>query len=359
MLGDSHNFGKRVTARGRRIHKPRALLWEWLLLSPKSPLRKLLGADFDFLPSVAFYAKNEVERVRVKPIGSRSARVRREVATITGRSLALFSWLGVSDLHWENLVLGLVSARDARDRIVFGPLDIELILADLALPTQTKLIADADPEYREICRRSAGVLRVLRVLGEPIAAVDLLAIASAYRSTLDLLDRRREEIAAVFLGLPALRTTPIRVLLRATADYVRARTEPVWPPLLDAESVQLARGDIPYFFRLYGERGIRFYEDAALEKQGRLPSRGDVPKLEPLLDLSRAFRSPSRKTLREQGLFTVIGAFDHPSLDGRHTEGALTIDLRKKKIIVTDGSGDVLEAPRDLSAIVGSAYLRR
>ncbi|HSQ62054.1 MAG TPA: hypothetical protein VLM85_02525 [Polyangiaceae bacterium] len=352
QLGDAHNFGRHVVLRGRRIHKPRPLLWEWLVLSRASPLRKLLGAGFDFLPALRFYERDEVETLRLAPIRSRSARTRREVASITGRSLALWSWLGVSDLHWENLVLGV----DARARIVFGPLDVEMILADLALPTYTKLIADADPEYAEMCRHAAGVRRVLPILGKPIAAPELLATVGAYRDALEFLDRHAGEIAATFLSLPALRTTPIRVLLRATADYVRARTEPVWPPLLDAESVQLARGDIPYFFRLYGERGIHFYEDARLEKRGRLPLRGDVPKLEPLLDLERGLRSPSRKKLREQGLFAVIGAFDHPSLDGRHEDGGLAIDLRKRTVVV-ERAGETLEAPRDLSRVVGSAYL--
>jgi hypothetical protein len=52
----------------------------------------------------------------------------------------------------------------------------------------------------------------------------------------------------------------------------------------------------------------------------------------------------------------VIGAFDHPSLEGRHRRGELEIVLGKKRIAVEIG-GERLECPRDLSAIVGSAYL--
>ena len=40
--GDSHNFGRRVTVGEARVHKPRTVLWEWLLLSSQSPLRRLL-----------------------------------------------------------------------------------------------------------------------------------------------------------------------------------------------------------------------------------------------------------------------------------------------------------------------------
>ena len=61
-------------------------------------------------------------------------------------------------------------------------------------------------------------------------------------------------------------------------------------------------------------------------------------------------RSPSRRVLREQGTLAVVGAFDHPSLTGKH--GPLTLG---KRIVFEDG-GDVMECPRNLRAIVGSVY---
>ena len=352
QLGDPHNFGRRVVQRGRWIVKPRPVLWEWALLSRKSPLRKFLGRDFEFLPALEIASsRGEVQRLELTPLRNvRSANG--ELATIFGRSLALWAWLGVSDLHWENLVLG----KDRDGRMIFGPLDVEMILSELSLPTQTKLLPEADRDYAYEYRHAAGVRRVLPYLGKPIASEHLLAIVSAYRATLDFLDRRADELTAIFARLPGLRRTPIRVLLRATSDYVRARTEPVWPPLLDAEAEQLARGDVPYFFRLYGKPGIRFYRDAKLQTQGCLPSRGDVPRLEALLSLPRGLRSPSRRALRDRGLLAVIGAFDHPSLDGRHRDDDLEIVLGARKITVDIG-GERLECPRNLRAIVGSAYL--
>ncbi len=308
-LGDSHNFGRRVALRGERIEKPRTLLWEWLLLSNDSPLRKLLdgaaqkdalGPDaFGFLPTLEFFgsrgpAGGEVERLRLEPLRVRSAETRRELSSIVGRSLALWSWLGVADLHWENLVLGV----DERERIVFGPLDIEMILAELSLPTETKLLPDADPEYAAICRHASGVRRTLPYLGKPIAVAELLTMVGAYRSTLALLDRHSQEIAEVFSALPELHEAPLRVLLRGTGDYVQGHSKSLWPPLLEAEVEQLARGDIPYFFRLYGSPGIHYYADATLSRVASLPLHGDVPKLDPILRLSRGLRSPARRKLR-------------------------------------------------------------
>jgi hypothetical protein len=294
----------------------------------------------------------EVEQLRLEPLASRSSATRRSLAIIVGRSLALWSWLGVADLHWENLVLGL----DRRRKIVFGPLDIEMILGDFKRPTETKLLPDADPEYAAICRHASGVRRVLPYLGKPVQAADLLVMAGAYRGTLALLDAHADAIAGVFLSLPSLRDEPLRVLLRGTGDYVRAGSEPLWPPLLDAEAEQLARGDIPYFFRLYGRAGLHYYANPELTRVGRLPLRGDVPQLEPLLPLTGR-PSPSRKELREDGLFTLLGAFDHPSLTGQHKNAELTLELGARSLVVRFADGEELRSRRNLSAFVGSVYL--
>jgi len=368
QLGDSHNFGRRVELRGERIAKPRTLLWEWLLLSNESPLRKLLneaaardalGTDaFGFLPTLEFFGSRgpeggEVERLQLEPLRASDVETRRALSSIVGRSLALWSWLGVADLHWENLVLGV----DPRGQLVFGPLDIEMILGELSLPTETKLLPDADPEYAAICRHASGVRRVLPYLGKPIAVADLLTMAAAYRSTLTFLNRHSPEIAAIFKALPELHEAPLRVLLRGTGDYVQASSSALWPPLLEAESEQLARGDIPYFFRLYGRPGIHYFADATLGQIARLPLAGDVPQLDPMLQLSRDLRSPARKKLQVDGLFTVLGAVDHESFTGKHVGEELTLTFSKRNLVLTLPNHEQLQVSRNLRSFVGSVYL--
>jgi len=366
-LGDSHNFGRRVSLRGSTIVKPRPVLWEWLLLQGKSPLRRVLAAAaareglgqeaFEFLPSLAFAGKDaraggRVERLVLEPLGRSSRAERVELARVAGRALALFSWLGVADLHWENLVLG----RDRGGRIVFAPLDVEMILDDFTSPAETKLIPDADPEYAAMNRHAAGLRRLLPYLGKPLAAPLLVVLAGAYRRTLALLDASSSEIAAVFDTLPHFRDTPMRVCLRGTDEYVRALSVPPWPPLLDAEATQLARGDIPYFFRLYGRRGIHYYENRALTRLGTLPARGDVPRLAPLLSVAARLRSPRRVRLREEGLFALVGAFDHPALSGRHTSDELELTFTARRITAKLPAKEELVSRRNLAAFVGSVY---
>ncbi len=366
-LGDSHNFGRRVSLQDDRIVKPRTVLWEWLLLAGESPLRQLLATAglqdglgreaFAFLPTLKFFPSNEpvggiVERVRLDPLGELSIEGRRSLAQIVGRSIALWTWLGVSDLHWENLVLGV----DDHGQVVFAPLDIEMILADLSLPTETKLLPDADPEYAAICRHACGVRRVLPYLLKPVRPADLLAMAGAYRGTLEFLDRHARAISEVFAALPAMAETPIRVCLRGTGEYVHASPS-LWPPLLDAEAEQLERGDIPYFFRLYGRPGIHYYVDPQLATFSTLPLYGDVPQLDPMLQVSCGLQAPSRKQLREDGLFAVIAAFDDPLFDGLHRCDDLALRFSARSIVVTLPNGEELHAGRDLSAVVGSVYL--
>ncbi len=367
-LGDSHNFGRRVTASETRIHKPRTIFWEWLMLSAKSPLRRffdmaaakdgLEDRAFGFLPDLDFgdpRARDggEVQRVVLEPLGELSGEEKSKLARIVGRSLALFSWLGVSDLHWENLVIGAGSGGD----VVFAPLDVEMFLAELSMPTETKLIPDADPEVAAICRHACGVRRVLPWLGKPIDPVDLLAMIGAYRQTLAFLDRHSQEIADLLAAEPGLREAPIRVLLRGTGDYVSAGKTRLWPPLLAAEKEQLDRGDIPYFFRLYGRAGIHWFGDAALTELRRLPHEGDVPQLDPMLQVSKGLRSPSRKRLREEGLLTLVGAFDHPSFTGRHELGQYALTFTSKKITLQLPKSDELRSHRKMSEFVGSVYL--
>ncbi|MDI1437694.1 hypothetical protein [Polyangium sorediatum] len=367
-LGDAHNFGRRVTRRDGRILKPRTVFWEWLLLAAESPLRRFLtetaereglGADlFGYLPDLKFSSPRardggEVEAVTLEPLPApSSAAQKRELARIVGRSVALWSFLGVADLHWENLVLGV----DGRGRVVFTPLDVEMILADLSLPTETKLLPDADPEVAAICRHAAGVRRALPYLGKPIDPADLVAMASAYQSTLVFLERHARAIAGVFAGLPELGEMPIRVCLRGTEEYVRARPASLWPPLLDAEKEQLARGDIPYFFQLYGRRGIHWFGNRELTRIDALPLEGDVPQPDPVLQVSRGFRSPTRTKLREDGLFTLLGAFDHGSFAGKHEADGLAVTFKKRALVVNLPDGEELESRRNLSTFVGSVY---
>src|SRR5258707_12010451 len=97
QLGDSHNFGRRVALRRGRVANPRTLLWEWLVLSAESPLRRLLdeagerdglgSRPFGFLPSLEFFRSRvgtfgEVEQIALEPLPRLSSAGKRALAAI-------------------------------------------------------------------------------------------------------------------------------------------------------------------------------------------------------------------------------------------------------------------------------------
>ncbi|MGE3628883.1 MAG: hypothetical protein AB7P00_03170, partial [Sandaracinaceae bacterium] len=313
--------------------------------------------QIDFLPTIRVESESPrsggtVERVALDPIGALDEEARHALARTIGRATALYAWLGLSDLHWENLVLG----RGADGRPVFAPLDVEIVLADASSPTETKLVPDPDPEYAATSRHAAGLRRALPFLGKPVAGRDLAAVVHAYDATLRALHRARREIARSIATAEGTRDAPIRVLLRGTDEYVAADPASLWPPLLDEEREQLARGDVPYFFRLYGREGIHHFDDPALTSWSTLPLEGDVPQLEPLLSLEKDLASRSRRTLREVGAFALIGALDHRSLDGTYETDGLRLALGHERTVLIWDDGRELEAPRDASSIVASIY---
>ena len=53
----------------------------------------------------------------------------------------------------------------------------------------------------------------------------------------------------------------------------------------------------------------------------------------------------------------LLGAFDHPSLSGRHLCDELELALRARSIVVKLPNGEELRSARNLSAHVGSVYL--
>ncbi len=149
-LGDPHNFGKSVRlTRNGLIYKPRTLVWEHLLLSDFGNLRSLLGLisaqsglspSVDVLPNLnfkprttpAFISDGYVQPSKLLPIVNLIPSEARSIGAV----IALCTYLGISDLHSENTVLG----RDASLRLHFGPIDIESIFWPLSLPSQTGLI---------------------------------------------------------------------------------------------------------------------------------------------------------------------------------------------------------------------------
>lgn len=60
--------------------------------------------------------------------------------------------------------------------------------------------------------------------------------------------------------------------------------------------------------------------------------------------MTRGLNAPSRRSLREEGLFTLLGAFDHKGLAGEHQGDDLTIRFGARTLVITTERGEELES---------------
>lgn len=323
ILGDMHNFRRAVIARDELIVKFRPCVWEDLLLNFNSSLRKHLRAinrknprlRTDFLPDLTAIKKSEFEfhitniRRRLKPLGSLTHNQKNELALVAGRLFAVSHFFGLTDLHAANLALGL----DKSDRIVFGPVDIEIVLEKLAVPLRCLLL----PMGGKHGISTAGFTRVLDKLGRRIEPSLLLRLLIGYWEQWEVLWINQRRMFGELRKALGKRKVPIRYLLRPTRDYRTGRG-----PRLPEEIVQIARGDIPYFFR-YFDRPVELYyyisEDLKQIRRVKLNDslREDLRTV-PLIPLMKGWTKKEFLTTRAYGLALTIAAFDKASWRGRY-----------------------------------------
>jgi hypothetical protein len=260
-LGDKHNFGKQVVYLGDGwIHKPRNIFWEWLLLAANSPFRpyltqKIPGASpASILPKLQFKIDpkgflhgGSVEKLEVLP--PNPALLSEERFEEIGAVIGLLMFLGMTDLHNENFVLGV----DSRGEVVFGPLDIEVALEDIYLPSQAQLLPSKDVAWSD-----AGLHKLKFYLEEFAGAEALPALLHGYLNTVKTLLAVEDELHQFINSLAPLSGMSSRLVVRPTRHYYSflKNSRPA-SELSSSEAEQLSRSEIPYFFRSLSDLTIR------------------------------------------------------------------------------------------------------
>ena len=327
QLGDSHNFGRRVSLRDGRVAKPSAVLWEWLLLCGQSPLRRLLaecaasdglGRDaFAFLPTLEFFPGDEpvggeVEQVRLQPLEPLGAPEKRKLAQIVGRSLALFELAGR-----RRSALGEPGARSRRarpDRFRSARRRDDpgrSVVAD-----RNEAAAGRRSRVRAGLPARGGVRRVLPYLGKPVAAPELLAMAGAYRGNARVSRAPRGSHRRRLWQAAGAAQTPARVLLRGTEEYVHARFDARCGRRCSRPSRSSWRAAT--FPTSFGSTASAAFTttpiatltqlDAAAAARRCTAARPDARRR------ARTALAVAHSSCASEGLFTLLGAFDHPSL---------------------------------------------
>ena len=372
--GDLHNFGRRVKVnRKGLVTKPRTIFWEELLLSPRSrfrmALRKVMKENSltkrDFLPELKFRRSGDGQSGKVfsvhrtlKALGRTSQKEKLELASATGELVALSTWLGLADLHQENLFVG--RSKDGKFRM--GPLDVEMILFSMSLPHDTMIVPNRAPEDRSV----AGLRIVFSSLGEPLKGPYVLAMLEGYVNFLNAIEAHQTQLLRALRHDPRVETMPIRYLLRATHiydDFLTRGQRPI-APFVSAEMEQLNRGEIPYFFiTLKAPEKLRYYDSQDLASTQvvstndirRATDRTERSPLKPLFSIHKGWTVSKFRAARTLGSAIFLSSIDHQALNGRIESSTSEIQFLKTKFELRMRSISI-SAPRLAGQLAGSAY---
>ena len=354
--GDTHNFGRFVKTSGKNwILKPRSTFWEQLLLSVDSRFRDELDEILrdeplmDGLPRLVFRrsprdsTSSLVERVNCHPAINFDPAYLLEAL---GGLIAVAAWLGMSDLHNQNICVGT----DARTgKLLFTPLDIEVIFTDLRLPSLTGILPTSCFE-----KKMAGLLPLAEVIRN-ISPRESMAVACAYLRVSQKLLAKRESIVTLLQAIPCIYTEPIRMVMRSTEEYMtllgqELREDLAHFPLREEEAEQMQRGDVPYFYATMADRRIHYFTSRDLRQSASVKKRNWDHLRPGLLPLDKLFTTRSRnKALYEYGSMMLAAYFLPNDFQGELSYRNLRLQASKHNICLQFRDGILYEGPRDWS----------
>lgn len=247
---DLHNFGKSVQRIGQESEayylKPRPVYWEWLFFGRNSPLSDLFNHSrlAGFAPrQILFNLDTEIN----DNFSGRSREVRAAANAENkpthyyslGVLLAYCYIFGIRDLHKNNVI-----KTDTHLQVV----DAEVVLSKLLLPHETLLLP-----FKEVDLKLCGASHAID-LDSDMPMEIFKTILTGYLDTFENVIKNRDEIECVFADREEeMRRTPIRHILRDTFHYRDAKIREPKIPFFESEVKQLARGDVPYYFKNLGD----------------------------------------------------------------------------------------------------------
>lgn len=333
-LGDLHFGGRAVELReDGRIFKPRTIFWEWLFLCMESPLRKNLHRTYnEILPDLTFTFEDSeilfgtVQKLELTPFsGFRTT----NEAHMTGKMIGLLSWAGIHDLFDENIFVGR-----QRGKLIVAPIDIEALWGDFILPSQTMLFKNP-----HVTEQQCGLSDVIRYLRESESSTCefLAALIDGYLISITELIANEPFLTDQIFKHPSALRQPIRVIPRPSVKYkllVDGQESDFDVALVKSELDQLARGDIPYFFR-YADKTTDLYFDACI--QDPLPACLPKAIVGPLLDCPiishNTFTRRNGKMLLTAGAAELFQQLSF-SRDFSYSSNSITIKRQKDSHII-------------------------
>lgn len=254
--GDRHNFNRfvRESVRGgtRVFRKPRPVFWELFFFGRTSPLKGVfsattIGMNLELAESRGPF-DNDMLAVATAPRA-----ITPDDYYAFGQLLAYCYYLGLQDMHKDNLLLSSEGLQ---------VIDAEQAFSELLLPNQTLLL----PPNHDIAW-SAGLNLLTKTplegLPRPEAKKVLDGFLDLTRVFVGSLDVIRSALADAELEI---RSQPIRIFFRGTRKYVEHMDgRSLLADCFEEEKIQIARGDVPYFFMRAGKEQVYCYSSDAWE----------------------------------------------------------------------------------------------
>lgn len=265
-LSEPHNYGRIVyESRDGLIIKPRSIVWEELFIGKigfvEDVTNTIAKKNPEFsgftLPNLTFSRYDQVnysiEKLVVSPTDYCS---KIEIEKI-GNTFALLIFFGITDLHQENIFFG----RDSKGKLIFTPIDVEIVLECPKTLGQSGLVPDA--AYPFYVSAISHLKKLVNNVGIETVAAPLIY---GYLKTLSLLAESESELNSLMLTFIDIQSTPIRVAIRKSKSYsnflngIYKQKEFQIPPI-PSEQAQLERRDIPYFFRFPNDETLYYYDN--------------------------------------------------------------------------------------------------
>lgn len=311
---DTHNFKRKGVVEENILYRHRSLFCEFKVYSPESDFRKALDEITDgslkLLPKFKVSSnfelsleKRECKFLSLSPLSRQLSDV--EVEQIGG-VLALMNFLGVGDLHKNNILFG-----EYENSVIFAPVDLEVFYQKFSF-TQMGLVS-ADKKHLKCC---SGISLLLDYLGKYPDADFSVKLMFGYHKYLNIYLSNKSQLEAAFLGDAEGHQCISRVVFRDTRVYLPHVGGKKVDYFLNEESEQLERGDIPYFFSFVMEDPARQFwwktpdEYLPLEENNRFRCevQSQIPELA-LEDLLYDFFMITQVLDKARGAETSISSY--------------------------------------------------
>jgi len=229
-----------------------------MFLGDKSPLRLALNAASPFGPllpgaHISTYSSNDPKSwpvvMEALDFEAPGPSLLTDQTERIGASIALKLFLGLTDCHHENMHHG------ERDSLLyFCSMDWETVLCELSHPHESGLFrmkrkCACPGNYCQSygLKKFSGVINPAQVIAGHMSMMK--ALGSQLGPLNDLLKTELRQ-----------RLFHRRLVLRDTLEYGRALQTKDWTDYLPEEIAQLERGEIPYFFHVYGQSEMLYWK---------------------------------------------------------------------------------------------------